>query len=180
VSNSPLITNIRSGSDDDPYVFLNELLSVSSGRVILNELPDDFNKVKVAGNNVSWTEIFDVSDFSTIGVNQFYVDYANGIVYFNAINNGLKLYFSYFGRGAIYFPASRVYMNANGNIVDTLKTFIDAIDASDQATIDQLSQLFNDIQTKLNTLGAITKLTFSSVAPTNSDGQEMEVWFQYE
>lgn len=114
----PIIAQRRAGTVDDPYIDYSEQHQIINNKVVLTEIPDEFEKVLVSGENVNWVEIQDGNPTE----NQFIVDYTHGIVTFHPSRNNLTLTFNYKGTGASYFPISRVWtLEQGGNVVETLK-----------------------------------------------------------
>lgn len=122
----PIITRTRKGTSDDPYVDKEEWFRVERGRVILTELPCEFNRVTVTGGNKTWVE-------KMSGVpkeNEYVVDYTNKIVHFHPSNDGLDLKFSYVGRGMAFVPTSMIYTKTDGyDVLETLQDVIDDVES---------------------------------------------------
>jgi hypothetical protein len=120
----------RKGTVDDPYVSMNDTLSIVNGKTVLNEIPDEFNHVVVP----SYVEI-------RSGIpepNQFVVNYQTGVLTFNQSENGKTVTASYMGRGVLQIPASRVtYFDTNNNIWNDIQNLI----SSGQDGIQALGQL---------------------------------------
>lgn len=115
----------RQGTIDDPFVDITEELYVQYGKVFLKELPVKAFKVTVQNANNSYmTEVYTNDELAT--TNTYFVDYANGVVFFNGFNNSLLKTLTYKGEGVILFPASRIYTNSNdgSSQVDTLQNVV--------------------------------------------------------
>ena len=113
---NPIITSLRAGTSKDPYVHRVDTLQINNSTVVLTEIPVQFNKVKVTGEGITWSEIKGVSK-----ENQFRVDYVSGILYFHHSREGLQLTFTYMGRGLIYVPDTMIYTQSdNGQVTQTL------------------------------------------------------------
>lgn len=124
--NDPILSKKRKGSFEDPYLTYSETLTVYNGRALLTEIPNREFRVEVTGENKEWREIED----GELEDNYFKVDYLMGVVFFNASNEGKSLTFNYSGEGATFFPASRIWIKRQGNmVVETLQGLID--DAED-------------------------------------------------
>lgn len=118
--NDPIITRLRKGTPDDPYVDKVDTLQVEKGTVVLSELPSRLHKVKVTGGDINWVEI----ENGAPKENQYKVDYTNKIVYFDNKHNGLQLTFTYKGRGLIFVPASMIYTALKGDqIIEVLSDY---------------------------------------------------------
>ncbi|WP_411809800.1 hypothetical protein [Bacillus halotolerans] len=119
--NDPILSKKRKGSVEDPYLTYNETLTVSNGRVLLTEVPNREFRVEVIGDNKEWREIED----GELEDNYFKVDYLMGVIFFKATNEGKSLTFNYSGEGASFFPASRIWIKRQGNmVVETLQGLI--------------------------------------------------------
>jgi hypothetical protein len=120
--NDPIITRKRTGLPDNPFQQISEPLQVDGTTVVLTELPDSFNRVRVTGEGVTWIEI----QSGLPSENEYLVNYKNKIVTFHESRNGLQLQFDYFGAGLQYVPTSMVYTQTqNGEVVETLKQLTD-------------------------------------------------------
>lgn len=105
IYNDSIISKRRKGTAEDPYFNIRESLQVVNGKAVLSEIPNRFNKVKVTDSNgFLFYESMDESKD-----NLFTVDYAQGVVFFDSVQNGKKLKFEYLGEGAHFFPSERVY-----------------------------------------------------------------------
>ncbi|MED3510939.1 hypothetical protein [Bacillus velezensis] len=124
--NDPTLSQKRKGSIDDPYLSYSETLTVYNGRVLLTEVPNREYRVEVSGDSKEWREIED----GELEDNYFKVDHLMGVVFFNGSNEGKSLTFTYQGEGASFFPASRIWIKRQGNmVIETLQGLID--DAED-------------------------------------------------
>lgn len=124
--NDPILSKKRIGSVEDPYLTYSETLTVYNGRALLTEIPNREFRVEVIGDKKEWGEIED----GELEDNYFKVDYLMGVVFFNASNEGKSLTFNYSGEGASFFPASRIWIKRQGNmVIETLQGLID--DAED-------------------------------------------------
>lgn len=124
----PIITQYRAGTDEDPYVqFIEVPYKVTSNKVLVNEIPDRFNRIQV--KDLATSPVTNYLEI-TQGVPEaleFYVDYVNGIITFNDDANGKTLAISGYGKGVAYMPVSRVYTKSeDGDVVETLGDIIQA------------------------------------------------------
>ncbi|MEY8818323.1 hypothetical protein AB7C35_03520 [Bacillus subtilis] len=120
--NDPILSKKRIGSVEDPYLTYSETLTVYNGRASLTEIPNRKFRVEVIGDKKEWREIED----GELEDNYFKVDYLMGVVFFNASNEGKSLTFNYSGEGASFFPASRIWIKRQGNmVIETLQGLID-------------------------------------------------------
>jgi hypothetical protein len=144
------ITRRRSGTSDDPYLDIKELVYVTQGKAPLTEIPYKFSKVQileqVSGDSGIPTNVVDGGDFagssSTIDVtvpadsfyeidggiptnNQYVVDYGEGFITFNPSQEGSAFIVQYKGTGYKYFSDKRIYTQDYGNgVVQTLNDVV--------------------------------------------------------
>ena len=159
----PIITR-RRGDNSEPLKSINENLKIINGRVCLTEVPNKFNKVNISGTvdsiNYTFYEILDSSSVSIDTTNhicKFKVDYIRGLVDFPLETNGEIFSFSYYGSGATYFPASRVYksfkINEDGSydIEQTLEEMIDNynLHTEDERIANEQTRISNE-STRVN------------------------------
>lgn len=119
--NDILLVLKRDGSSKNPYVDIQETLQVANNKVMLNEVPDSLNKIIV--KNDTGIELFE-TDNQFPDINEFYVDYRTGFVYFHQTNEGKKFTFQYSGTGKIAIHYSRIYFE-NNDEQETIKTIRD-------------------------------------------------------
>lgn len=117
---------LRKGTAEDPYVLKTENVTIINNKASLDEVPDSFYHVVIDGYSEIYKDTFD--EVKMIASNQFYVDYQNGMLYFNESENGKSLTAIYKGRGVIQYPAERIWVHGdNPWAVDNLQQFIDFI-----------------------------------------------------
>jgi hypothetical protein len=127
INNDPIIFQLRSGKQGDSYAsFTNIPYEVVDGVILLQEIPDQRNKVQIKDTsvtpNVSYGEIPSGVPSSL----QYIVDYSTGIVKFNSAAEGKTLVATFVGKGIALLPSSRIWtQQSNGNVVDTLQNLID-------------------------------------------------------
>lgn len=138
--NDPILSTKRKGTGDDPYVQITQSIVVERNKVLLAEIPDSFNRVIVEGAGVQWYETVEALPDE----NGYAVDYSLGIVTFHSSRNNLELTFSYYGTGADYFPASRIWTGTDGTMVT--ETLEEVVGNSREAIIN-LNNLTNIIDT---------------------------------
>jgi hypothetical protein len=155
-----IITRYRTGDADNPYIDKVDTLQIENSTVVLTEIPVRLNRVQVSGQSVTWAEV-DI-DTPTLGTDEYKVDYANKIVYFNSSRNGLQLTFTYKGRGLAYIPSTMVYTQTdNGNVTETLNDIITA-GQSAIANLDSISQAITNANT------ATTSANSAATSATNA------------
>lgn len=112
-TNDPIIGKLRKGTPDDPYKKIIETLQVYNGKALLSEIPNRFEKVIVTGLLQPMKEVLS----GDLSENTYRVDYTHGVVFFHAKIEAQYLVFKYMGRGAQFFPASRIYLHdGKGNL----------------------------------------------------------------
>ncbi len=84
----------RKGTEEDPFIEITESKVIIDGIIILTEIPDDFNHVKI----IDFNEIYSNNIIET---NQFYVDYISGAVYFHPDLENENIEVNYYGKGMI-------------------------------------------------------------------------------
>jgi hypothetical protein len=134
IYNDPIIGKKRSGEPSNPYLKIEETLQVVNGRVVLTEIPNRFNRVKVNGGNITW---FESTGLAT--QNSFNVNYSQGIVAFDAIHNNKSLSFVYYGEGVELLPDDRIYVQGEQN--DTVQTVRDKFKEVDTEILEQKNRV---------------------------------------
>jgi len=94
----------------------NEEYNIYSSRIVLNQIPDNFFGVSIENDSVPMVEIKNKS--KELGVGEFFVDYATGLVRFNSALEGVTVMVTeYSGIGFISYPADRIYTKTNGTMI---------------------------------------------------------------
>lgn len=101
----PLRFQYRSGVSPDDFVSKSQTLKIINNRILLDEIPDNYNHVTITGY-IEKTSL----PISALTSTQFYVDYYNSYVYFNASEEGKSVFVSYKGKGIAQISADRVYV----------------------------------------------------------------------
>lgn len=73
--------------------------------LVLEEIPDSYQRVSIKTENGRIYEVVNRNDLAT---NRFYVDYNNGVVYFDSSLLGKTLIINYYGRGYKRIHSSRI------------------------------------------------------------------------
>jgi hypothetical protein len=130
--NDGIIYHLRRGTGDDPFVPITQTDTVRNNVILLREIPDKFNSLRITDANNNSLSIVDsgIPDSTKV-----VVDWKNGILTFADIYNSQTFNTSYFGRGNSFVPSSRIYTDTdgNGNVTETLKTLTDTAVTSKQA-----------------------------------------------
>lgn len=120
-NNDPILGKLRKGNSSNPYRRIVETLQVANGKAHLTELPTKFDKVHVTGLTYPMYEKSD-GDLSR---DTYVVDYTEGVVYFHPEVDAQYLVFSYMGRGAHFFPSTRVYLKDDPDFFTAEEKFDD-------------------------------------------------------
>ena len=117
----------------------------------LEQIPDEqYGVTLLNSDNTSMVQVFNYDDVEKIE-NSYYVNYTNGIVYFNSVQGAEKKVVNYYGTGVELISCKRVFdghYDANGKwIVEILQDIIDA----GREAIDIMSSI-GDIATILQML----------------------------
>jgi len=104
----------------------NETYSVYSNRLVLNQIPDDYDGVSISHNSAPLTEI--KNQAKVLAGDEFYVDYSTGMIFFNPVLNEATVnVVEYSGIGYISYPVERIYSKVEGgSVVQTLGDILDA------------------------------------------------------
>jgi len=123
--NDPIITLLRSGSIDDPFIYRQDRHIVINNYVTLLELPDPNNTFQVSNPNEE-TETYVRITSGTPTSFQYKVDFTHKLIEFHPDSNGKNLLYSYWGRGIFAIPYSSVWtQESSGTITETLQDVVD-------------------------------------------------------
>ncbi|WP_206109227.1 hypothetical protein [Paenibacillus sp. HB172176] len=142
-SQDPLIYRLRSGKEGDEFIEIDFSLKVINNKFTLTEVPDKEYKVQVSGYN----EILNLNDETPeIASNEYYVDYNIGEVYFNPSEEGKTLTGTFWGRGVVLFPTSRIYRPTGEG--ETIEILEDVVQSAQEAThiIEDAGDVLQDAQ----------------------------------
>lgn len=123
-------------------------VSPTNYTVHLMQIPDEAYRMTVLNaDGAILHEIFDVEE---LGTDNYKVDYAHGIVYFNPTHAGKTVTVSYYGRGVEMLHASRVFLGgdiAGENLSDKLEAFLKAFEqlAQFESLLDQIKKEYAEI-----------------------------------
>ncbi|RYI30629.1 hypothetical protein EVU96_09440 [Bacillus infantis] len=133
-----VISKLRRGDSKDPYVSIEESQQIVNGKAVLSEIPDDFNRVFVTGENITWLE----TKGSIKQTNQYQVDYNSNVVTFHPSHNGKSLTFKYKGKGGHYISTNMIFTDEeSGNVIQTLDEVISDAENTLQTTIDKQKEI---------------------------------------
>lgn len=118
----------RKGTDEDPFLFLQDTGNVVKEIYILREIPSHTEGIVVkdnSGNTMVETTVREVED---IAENEYRVNYSEGILHFNPIQNGKEVTAEYTGMGFVNIPATRVRtLQGSDNALETLQDALNRV-----------------------------------------------------
>lgn len=132
----------RSGKDDDPFIPIQQTVRIKDGTVLLEEIPDSFQRPIVTHDTITFSEV----QSGDIGETNYRIIYKYGIIVFNHANNGELVTVNYFGTGKFFLPSSRVYtqVDDSNNIIQTIQNLIDSGETA-LGILDNVASLVNEI-----------------------------------
>jgi len=154
--NNSIITKRRLGTSEDPFVSLSEAHIIENSVVQLSEIPDQFNKVTVTGQSITWAE--QISGIPT--ANTYVVDYNINLVIFHSSREGMQLQFDFKGTGLHYIPIDMIYSSASdGEVITTMR---DVVVANSNA-----STVLSNLNASIATGGTTNSNLISSISSAN-------------
>lgn len=150
-----------------------EVHKIVNSKVALSEIPDEEQVLKIEGYDE--TKVKE----TVLGDKQFRVDYTNGFIYFSPSQDGATVDVSYFGLGVTYFPASRVWLEVDGenNVEKTLADVQGDIAEAKKLSASQ-EQLKKDIDEQGGKLKEIIdevqKVDLTEIEKTAKDAKQAE------
>ena len=121
----------------------------------LEQIPDEqFGVTLLNSDNTSMVQVFNYDDVEKTE-NSYYVNYTNGLIYFNSNQGAEKKVVNYYGTGVELISCKRVFdghYDANGNwIVEILQDIIDAGREAIEAmkTIGDVAIILQTLQDKI-------------------------------
>ena len=141
-----MIWMYRSGKPEDPFIPITQTLRIKDGVVLLEEIPDNFQRPTVTHDTITFSEI----QSGDPGATNYRIIYKYGIIVFNHVNNGELVTINYFGTGRFFLPANRVYaqIDDENNVTQSLKDLLDDNEAAIEAitTLADLVSQINEFQ----------------------------------
>jgi hypothetical protein len=122
--NESIIGKKRKGTYDDPFKNITETIQIINGKVVLTEIPNRFEKVRVT---LAGTTMYEIED-GELNDTLYKVDYTEGVVFFNSTHNNKSCTFSYQGEGVHFFPSSSIWITNDTNGIQTAKEKFDRLD----------------------------------------------------
>lgn len=122
-------------------------VSPTNYTVHLMQIPDEAYRMTVL--NAEGTIMHEVFDVETLGEDNYKVDYAHGIIYFNTIHSGKTMTISYYGRGVEMIYAGRVLIDSTipgetlGDLVNDFKDAFNELERL-QNLIDQIKKEYEE------------------------------------
>lgn len=125
--NDPLVIVSRTGLEDDPYVRRSDSLPIINGSITLFEIPSATKRVQIA-------EMIEVDqtyfqEKEVLEPHEFLVHYGTGMIQFHPSLEGTSKLCTYYGKGLIMYPASRIYamVKRHPDVIVTLQDYIEEI-----------------------------------------------------
>lgn len=135
----PLFLRQRKGTENDPYIRLIDTNYVFQGAITLKEVPSFTDEFTVMDSNE--LEFNKTSNIKEIGVNEYFVDYTDGLVYFHPSHEGKSFTITYWGTGYISLPSTRIFVpNSSGDPLTTLQNILDNVEEG-TAVIEQVKNI---------------------------------------
>jgi len=125
-----IIFRKRAGTQDDPFIFISEQITILNSQAILQESVDNFQGITIIKgeitynykeiNNVLYNEVLPNTD-------TFVYNAEHGIIFADSSFNNQTLTISYWGVGSYFLNSKRIYTltDDNGNITQTLGDLVD-------------------------------------------------------
>jgi hypothetical protein len=140
-NNDTVLIAWRKGDANEPYISRSDTKKIVNSTIILEEVPDPFNKVSISG----YYEI--ASGLPTS--NQFIVNYQVGSITFNSSEEAKTVVANYMGRGIIQYPSSRIYLNDSSNLYTSTNVEDFTAEIMNKANSLQ-SQITSETQSRIN------------------------------
>lgn len=123
---TPIYTQLREGSQENPYVYKNENLIIDkNARAFLTEFPERLYGVEVQSTSGD-TTFYETQEYS-VRENEFRVDYESKTksVTFHLSQVGQQLNFVYKGTGLSYLSPNQIYTELNEDgVMETLDVYL--------------------------------------------------------
>ncbi|MFF2090188.1 hypothetical protein [Paenibacillus sp. NPDC058174] len=160
--NDPLLIVHRAGTPDDPFKQRTDSLPVINNVITLFEVPSELHKVQIHG--LTEISMDRYRNLVHLNDNEFLVNYSNGSIQFHPSHEGKTFACSYYGRGLISYPASRIYamVQRKPDIVVTLQDYINELQSINYNLDLKIIEVNQVIQ------NAIQATTDSNVATDNA------------
>jgi hypothetical protein len=151
--NDPLVIISRKGDDQDPYVRRTDSLPIINGCITLFEIPSTTKRVQISDMLEVDQSYFEQKN--QLAPNEFLVHYQTGMIQFHPSLEGTTKLCTYYGKGLIMYPASRIYamISRNPDVVVTLQDYIDEIELK----LTQNTSLAEQITASLAEMKATTQ-----------------------
>lgn len=157
----------RDGTLENPYSDIRENVFVQYQMVFLKEIPLKSYKVSVLENTTILSEVGRREDIDD--VNDYYVDYKQGIVYLSEYYNGKQLSFEYKGTGVLLYPSSRIYIDDSDTDNNVVKSLRDLVYDGKEAmkSISTLEELVHRAETEVENAIIVTAEANEAITTAN-------------
>jgi len=136
--NSPIISTLRSGTQDDPFINRKDRHVVINNYVFLQEIPDNFNLLQVTNPDATEELYYKIVNGNPQNAAQYLVDYTYGYIQFHPDANGKNLLIDYWGKGGIMWPIGRIWtLSSDNNVTQTLQ---DVVNVANEAMVDYVNE----------------------------------------
>lgn len=123
---NPIYLHKREGTDDDPFLYLQDTNYVFNSEMLLKEIPSHKQGVEVFDKD---GEQFTEVDSDEIGINEFRVDYTIGKIRFHESHEGSEFTAKYWGMGFVSIPSDRIFVpNSSEDPLLTLQNILDNVE----------------------------------------------------
>ena len=123
----PLFLRQRKGTEDDPYIYLEDTNYVFQGAIVLKEIPSYKDTLEVFDSNGAKFNKADSID--DIGINEYMIDYSDGLVYVHRNHEGAEFTIKYWGTGYISLPSTRIFVpNSSEDPLLSLQNILDNVE----------------------------------------------------
>lgn len=118
-----------------------ETHNVFDNKVILDTLPDEYNKVRITHiDGVTTSTMVEIPYYKAIeNTNEFKVDYkVTGFIYFHPTKEGKSIQFTYKGKGYVCVTPERIatIVSPDGSIVETLDVLVETTQQAKEDVIE--------------------------------------------
>src|SRR5690606_27649598 len=119
----PTLYKMRNGTSD-PFLKIDQTDQVRNQIILLHEVPDKFQGITISDGNKNYS----VKDSGLPDPSTIVIDWIQGKLTTHSSLEGKTLTCSYYGKGNVYFPSSKVYVDTDkttGEVKETLKNLTD-------------------------------------------------------
>lgn len=133
----PIYILRRAGTNEDPFILIQEDKRVKNKVVTMIEIPSFTHDVNVTAEDGELNEV----DSDVLTQSQFRIDYSTGMAHFHSSLEGKKVTIGYQGTGYVDIPTNRIRMP--GEDGDPLETLQDTLERVSEGidTLEQVGEL---------------------------------------